>query len=87
MLPTALRRTLPVLLDSIGQTSLAQVLRRSRFHHLSAYGFQAALEKQAQFRTAFLDRMDEQQVDALICPPFASVAMKHLSTDIVLAIS
>ena len=85
-LPTAVRRALPAVLDSMGQGTLAEILRRSKKKTLSAYAFQETLQKQQSFRQGFLRRMDEQQLDALICPPFPTVAMKHLSPDIVLAI-
>jgi len=86
-IPTALRRVLPPLLSSIGQTSLAGVLQRVPESRLSAYGYQSVLEQQQAFRQTFRRRLNEQQIDALICPPFASVAMKHDSPDIVLAIA
>ena len=86
-LPTAVRRALPALLDTMGQESLSAIIRLARSHHLSAFGFQVMLGRQQAFREEFLRRLNEQKIDVLICPPFASVAMKHLSTDIVLAIS
>ena len=86
-LPTALRRALPAIFDSMGQKSMASVIRRSRNHHLSAFGFQEALVKQQAFRANFLNRLNESQIDLLICPPFATAAMKHLSVDIVLGIA
>ena len=86
-LPTALRRALPAIFDSMGQKTMASVIRRSRNHHLSAFGFQHALVKQHAFRTNFLKRLNDSEIDVLICPPFATVAMKHLSIDIVLGIA
>lgn len=86
-LPTAVRQALPSVLRSLGQPTLAEIMSRARNHHLSAYGFQSQLENQKQFRTRFFDRMQRDQIDAIICPPFASVAMKHNSGDIVFAIA
>ena len=85
-LPTAVRRALPSILKSIGQPTLAQILGRSRSRQLSAYDYQAILCKQQQFRASFLERLNQQKIDALVCPPFASVASKHNSPDIVFAL-
>lgn len=86
-IPTVLRRLLPVMLNLTGQTSLAAVLHRVPKSRLSVFDFQSVLEQQQAFRQTYLRRLDEQQIDALICPPFASVAMQHDSPDIVLAIA
>jgi fatty acid amide hydrolase len=86
-LPTLVRRSVPPILEAVGQTTLAGVLRRTRSHHLSAYGYQAVLEQQHAFRNAFRERLNQQQIDVLICPPFATAAVKHMSPDVVLAVA
>ena len=82
-LPTSVRRTIPAVMESIGQTTMAKLLRLSRFKRLTAYQLQQVGIKQQQFCESFIRRMADEQVDALLCPPFASVAMKHDSPDIV----
>ena len=86
-LPTVTRKGLPAILNAIGQPTLAQIMRRSQRHHLTAYGFQEQLKKQAEFRQQFFDRLDAAKIDAIVCPPFASAAMKHNSGDIVFALA
>ena len=84
-LPTPVRRFAPILLDAMGEKTLASVVRQTRHHHLSAFGFQKVLIEQDAFRLSFLRKLNERQIDALICPPFPSPAMNHSSPDIVLA--
>lgn len=83
-LPTAVRRAIPSVMESMGQTTLGKLLRLSRNKQLSAFGYQQMYLEQQAFRKAFLYRWNEQQLDALVCPPFPSVAMKHMSPDILL---
>jgi len=83
-LPTAVRRSVPRVMESMGQTTTAALLKLSRSKTLSAFGYQAIQQKQQTFRETFYRRMHEQQIDAILCPPFPSVAMKHMSPDIVL---
>ena len=85
--PTFVRKVLPPVLSAMGETTIRDILSRSGSRQLSAYGFQTQLEKQKQFRARFFDRLNQEQVDAIICPPFPSVAMKHNSGDIVFGIA
>ena len=83
-LPTVARRLLPSFLPWIGQDTLAELLKLSPQRQLSAYDFQRAMMDQLAFRYRFVRRWKEERLDALICPPFPSVAPQHRSADIVI---
>lgn len=83
-LPTAVRRAIPGFLESMGQKTMATLVRLSRQKQLSAFGYQKMYFEQLEFRREFLERWNACQLDALICPPFPSVAMTHMSPDILL---
>lgn len=86
-LPTPLRRTLPSILRTLGQTTVARLLRLSRYKQHTAFRYQQFLVEQEKLRRRFLRRWQAEQLDALICPPFVTVAMQHNSPDIVLGIA
>ncbi len=83
-IPTIPRRAIPSVMESMGQTTTGKLLKLSRSKTLSAFDYQAVQEQQDAFRRKFYRRMHEEKIDAIICPVFPTVAMKHMSQDIVL---
>ncbi len=77
--PAALHRPIASLLGSVGgQRRLANGFRWSA--RRSACRYWRLLEERTEWRRRFLAAMDEQRLDAIVCPPHAVPAMRHGGT-------
>ena len=66
------------LLSKVGQPRLANGFRWSK--KLSTEAYWDLLEQRGEWRARFLAQMDEQKLDAIICPPHTVPAMRHGAT-------
>lgn len=74
-MPEWIRPVVAWALDLGGQPRLADSLRSLR--RLSADGFRQRVAQRAAYCTTFLDAMNRQRLDALVCPAFPVPAPQH----------
>lgn len=74
-MPELIRPLVAWGLDQAGQSRLADSLRSLR--RLSADGFRQRVAQRSAYCTKFLDAMNRQRLDALVCPAFPVPAPQH----------
>lgn len=78
-LPRPARSAVVALLDRFDQGGLATVARNAGRRSVEDYWLLA--QETGAHRKRFVEAMDRQSLDALICPPFATVAPQHGATE------
>lgn len=73
--PAPVRAILPRVLDRRGQHALADMVRRVKPR--SAADYWGIVEARTRYRYAFLRALDDQGIDAVVCPPVALPAFTH----------
>jgi len=76
--PAWLTNPIAGLLSKVGQPRLANGFRWSK--KLTTEEYWDLLEQRGEWRARFLALMDEQKLDAIICPPHTVPAMRHGAT-------
>jgi fatty acid amide hydrolase len=74
-LPGPLRRLVVWNMRRTGQKRMAEIVRALR--PCSAEEYWKLVEQRNIFREKFLQALDSESIDAIICPPYASVAPPH----------
>lgn len=77
-IPAPIQRVLPGALGLAGQARFAETLRAVKA--LSAGQYWKVLDARNAYRAEFQAAMDEQELDALVCPPYALPALRHGAT-------
>lgn len=78
-MPPPVRPVLAKLMQTRGQTYLAQVIRAAR--PSSAADYWSIVEARNAYRTAFLGLLDAGRFEAVLCPPVALPAFTHGSSE------
>lgn len=78
-MPAAMRPVVATAMGLRGQKHLANVIRAVR--PCSAEDYWSIVEARNAYRSAFLRSLDEDRLDAVICPPVATPAFLHGSSE------
>jgi fatty acid amide hydrolase len=73
--PNFVRRPLTGLMALVGQKRMAEAIRSLRI--LSAHEYRQRISQRAEYTAKFLNAMDEERLDVLICPPHPVPAPPH----------
>jgi fatty acid amide hydrolase len=84
--PRALKPLITWGMERGGQKNLASVVRALNGKR-SAWEYWLAVEKRNDYRERFLQAMDDEQFDAIISPPYATVAPLHGATENLLPVA